>query len=76
MEDRNKTIHSEPLCQRKPFDGNYPHSFNDLFLRVYDQAYDILKNWMEHSQLSIASTSICMFVYSQNLDQEHEEYLV
>ncbi len=33
-EDRNKTIHSERLCQRKPFDGNYPHSFNDLFLRV------------------------------------------
>ncbi len=33
-EDRNKTIHSERLCQRKPFDGNYLHSFNDLFLRV------------------------------------------
>ncbi len=36
MEDRNKTIHSERLFQRKPFDGNYPHSFNDLFLRVYN----------------------------------------
>ncbi len=21
---------------RKPFDGNYPHSFNDLFLRVWE----------------------------------------
>ncbi len=30
----NKTIHSECLSQRKPFDGNYPHSFYDLFLRV------------------------------------------
>ncbi len=35
-EDRHKTIHSERLCQRKPFDGNYPHSFNDLFLRVQE----------------------------------------
>ena len=27
MEDRNKSIHLEYLCQRKPFD---PHSFNDF----------------------------------------------
>ena len=34
MEDRNKNIYSERLCQWKPIDGNYSHSFNDLFLRV------------------------------------------
>ncbi len=35
MEDRNKTIHSWRICQRNPLDGNYPYSFNDLFIRVH-----------------------------------------
>ena len=29
------SIHSERICHRKSSDGNYPYSFNDLFLRVY-----------------------------------------
>ncbi len=35
VEDRNKSIHSDRICQQKPFDRIYPYSFKDLFLRVY-----------------------------------------
>ncbi len=30
--------------QRKPFDGNYPHSYNDLFLRVYQMCISSKNN--------------------------------
>ena len=56
MEDRNKIIHSERLCQRKPFDGNYPHSFDDILLRVQDIEMILGQNWYMGSlkQLSFA----------------------
>ena len=31
---RNKTIHLADICQQNWFDGNYPYSFNHLFLIV------------------------------------------
>ncbi len=34
-EDRNKTIHSVFTSRWTQFEGNYPYSFKDLFLRDY-----------------------------------------
>ncbi len=52
-QNEKKTIHSECLCQPKPFDGNYPHSFNDLFLKVH-----WLANLYTSNQLNIETNDI------------------